>query len=257
MSFLVKTEEIPAKFWGEEALRNLGSSLGVVRRVDPTKGRIKISVKTDVPLRFNKNDQLPTGAVAKVKLFYENLLRWCSYSGRICLELDLCPLINVNQRAALAAKEEQKNPWYLTRDDGRNQYLSLPHDSSIATHNGHGRKNLPLSVGPLSTRLNPPVGDTRTKKDRFTSNNRIHHQQYPSARASKHHRSFAAAFLKHPSSPDDPKGNGTDDGRKRRHEDSFSHKKSYEPSSKGCKGPSRNDPAPTHLPSNSFCGKQP
>lgn len=74
MSFFVKTEGIPAKFWGEEALRNIGSSLGVVLRVDPTKGRIKISVKADVPLRFNKNAQLPTRAVVKVKLFYENLL---------------------------------------------------------------------------------------------------------------------------------------------------------------------------------------
>ncbi|CAE5976104.1 unnamed protein product [Arabidopsis arenosa] len=219
--FFFESEADLQKFWEEEALRNLGSSRGVVRRVDPTKGRIEISVKTDVPLKFNKNAQLPTRAVVKVKLFYEKLLRWCSYSGRIYHEFDLCPLINVNQRAALAAEEKQKNPRYLTKGDGRNQYLSLPHDFSVATRNGHGRKNLPLSA------------------------------------VSKHHQSFAVASLRRPSSRYDPKGNGTDAGRKRRHEDSFSQEKSYEPSSKGRKGPPPNDPAPTHLPSKSFCGKQP
>jgi len=73
MTFWIKTEGIPTEFWEEEVLRNFGASIGAVRRVDSSKGRLQISVKADVPFRFNKNAQLPNGEVVKVKLFYEKL----------------------------------------------------------------------------------------------------------------------------------------------------------------------------------------
>ena len=259
MTFWIKAEGLPAEFWEEAALTNFGNSIGVVRRVDTSKGRLQISVKADAPFRFTKNAQLPTGEIVKVKLFYEKLLRWCVHCRRICHEVDTCPLLDANQRAALVTEEKERFPRISSRGDGHSPFHSNPRDLTVSAHNNHGRNHRSLTRASQPPRRISPDKNSRKDTDRYaptTSTLRLegprhshHSQQSPrqssqrvaSDRVTNQARPPASDSLKHSSSPIVANVNTLDDGRKRRFEDSFSHEKSYEPSSKGRVGFSRKD----------------
>lgn len=242
MTFWVRTEGIPAEFWDEEVLRNFGNSLGLVRRVDPSKGRILISVTADVPLRFNKNAQLPSGTVVKVKLSYEKLFRWCSYCRRICHELEQCPLLDAEQKAVLSAEESQRN-LRLSLRDGDSSQARLPLQSFPESNRSRSERNhLPLLNGPPSSRPYHSRGVIRREENNLASRsgrNRSHRQpypaslnQYPAEHASKLNRPHGAVSHKRPASPVVTRNAGVDDGRKRRFGDSFSKEKSSAPPNK-------------------------
>lgn len=251
MTFWVRTEGLPAEFWEEEALKNFGRSLGVVHRVDPTNGRFQLSVKGDIPLRFNKNAQLPSGEVVRVKLFYEKLFRWCTYCRRICHELELCPLLDDSQRQALLDVEAQGTPQLGHRGENLIQHHRIPQDISVAARRDHGRKNLLLNAGSSSSRRLIPsnqlerTGGSRNPQSQSLKSS----QRNPSSRGPDHSRlDNYVPRRRHVPLPA-LRGTGGEDGRKRRFEDSFAKEKSFEPSSKGRKGPSRPSQVSTSAPS--------
>ncbi|XP_023637320.1 uncharacterized protein LOC17874258 [Capsella rubella] len=129
MTFWIRIDGIPAEYWVFDSLSAFGASLGTVRAVDTTKGRIQVSVQADAPLKFKKQAQIPTGETVSVSLLYEKLHRWCLYCRRICHEPESCPLLDKDQRILYQKQFDlEKSLRAPPRDDSSHSRL-LPRPS--------------------------------------------------------------------------------------------------------------------------------
>ncbi|CAL9234810.1 unnamed protein product, partial [Arabidopsis halleri] len=222
MTFWIKLEGIPSEFWVDELLRNFGNSFGTVHSVDTTNGRLHISVQADAPLRFNKPAQLPTGEIVKVKLFYEKLYRWCTHCRRICHEIDSCPLLDEEQRAALS-----------------NTQFTVMRGASSA---GDKRKDSErLAIAPASR----VRSDREQRLSKFKAQRLLHGHGSDVPRSSRHQNQSASRnhSTHHKASY---KGKDVDDGRKRRFDESFGPDPIRGSLRRGRGGYSRRDLSPSH-----------
>lgn len=229
MTFWIKLEGIPSEFWVEELLRNFGNSFGTVNSVDTTNGRLHISVQADAPLRFNKPAQLPTGEIVKVKLFYEKLYRWCTHCRRICHEIDSCPLLDEEQRAALVSAIDSKS----------NTQFTVMRGASSA---GDKRKDSErLAIAPASR----VRSDREQRLSKFKAQRLLHGHGSDVPRSSRHQDQSASR--NHPTHHKASyKGKDVDDGRKRRFDESFGPDPIRGSLRRGRGGYSRRDLSPSH-----------
>ena len=96
--FWVRLIGIPLHLWTDRNLRNIGSRLGHVDKVEHTKGRMLIQVDTRRPLKFSRKAESPEGDEVTLEIKYEMLFKHCSTCGMLTHEKEYCPSLDVKNR---------------------------------------------------------------------------------------------------------------------------------------------------------------
>ncbi|RID58595.1 hypothetical protein BRARA_F01885 [Brassica rapa] len=96
--FWVRLIGIPLHLWTENNLRNIGSRLGHVDKVEHTEGRMLIGVDTRRPLKFTRKAESPEGDEVTLEIKYEMLFKHCSTCGMLTHEKEYCPSLEVKNR---------------------------------------------------------------------------------------------------------------------------------------------------------------
>ena len=84
--------------WTDRNLRKIGSRLGLVDKVEHTKGRMLIDVDTRRPLKFSRKAESPEGDEVTLEIKYEMLFKHCSTCGMLTHEKEYCPPLEAKNR---------------------------------------------------------------------------------------------------------------------------------------------------------------
>ncbi|XP_048613314.1 uncharacterized protein LOC125587177 [Brassica napus] len=96
--FWVRLIGILLHLWTDQNLRNIGSRLGHVDKVEQTEGRMLIEVDTRRPLKFTRKAESPEGDEVTLEIKYEMLVKHCSTYGMLTHEKEYCPSLEVKNR---------------------------------------------------------------------------------------------------------------------------------------------------------------
>ncbi|KAF2547264.1 hypothetical protein F2Q70_00021626 [Brassica cretica] len=96
--FWVRLIGIPLHLWTDQNLRNIGSRLGHVDKVEHTEGRMLIEVDTRRPLKLTRKAESPEGDEVTLEIKYEMLFKHCSTCGMLTHEKEYCPSLEVKNR---------------------------------------------------------------------------------------------------------------------------------------------------------------
>ena len=143
--FWVRLIGIPLHLWTDRNLRNIGSRLGHVEKVEHTEGRMLIQVDTRRLLKFSYKAESPEGDEVMLEIKYEMLFKHCSTCGMLTHEKEYCPSLDVNNRI----QPQKERLGFFTRvqvplDQRPNHSISYQDNGSQPRYGNeisHGRYN--------------------------------------------------------------------------------------------------------------------
>ncbi|RIA04414.1 hypothetical protein BRARA_K01275 [Brassica rapa] len=135
--FWVRLIGIPLHLWTDQNLRNIGSRLGHIDKVEHTEGRMLIDVDTRRPLKFTRKAESPEGDEVTLEIKYEMLFKHCSTCGMLTHEKEYCPSLEVRKQPTIERQDVFAR--VQVPSDQRNNQPKL--QSRYRVELSHGRYN--------------------------------------------------------------------------------------------------------------------